>query len=109
MAEYYIELRHRDLPDGRTIYGVTVGQAMRKQMVVPGDGLGLLHRPADTHDAAIEKVRDVLEQYRNPKWRQDDRPAPTVENAVLRDETGEFGMDDFFDATLQTFIQEGEA
>lgn len=108
-SEYYIEIERRDLQDGRTIYGVRVGQNMRKNTVEPGDGLGSAYSPADTREEAIENARDTLDTYRKPEWRQDDRPAPTAENTELRDETGEFTMADFFDTTIQAFMQRGEA
>lgn len=107
MAEYYIEIEHRELADGRTIYGVMVGQAMEKNTVEQGDGLGFAHRPADTRAEAVDNVRDVLEQYRDSTWRQDDRPAPAADNTELHDATGEFTMAEFFDrGTLAAYMEE---
>ena len=107
MAEYYIEIKHRELADGRTGYSVTVGQEMRKTTVEKRDGFGCIHRPAETHDEAVGHVRDILDEYRDPEWRQDDRPVPAADNIELRDETGEFAMAAFFErGTLAAYMQE---
>lgn len=104
-ADYVIEIRHRKLRDGRTIYGVTVGQNMRKAAVDPGDGLGSAYLPRDTHEEAVEAVRSVLDRYQDPDERQPGRPVPTAENTELRDETSEFNMSQFFEkGTLAAYM-----
>jgi hypothetical protein len=109
MAEYYIAIEHRELADGRTVYSVTVGQKMRKTTVEQGDGFGCIHRPAETHDEAVSHVCEILDGYRDPEWRQDDRSAPAADNTALRDETGEFSMAEFFErGTLAAYMQQGE-
>ena len=108
-SSYYIEIEKRHLADGRRIYGVTVGQELRKSSVDPGDGLGSAYTPAETHEKAVQNARRILDQYRTPDRRLDDQPAPTPSNTALRDETGEFAMPDFFDrGTLAAFMA-GEA
>lgn len=108
-ADYYIDIVERVLTDGRTIYGVTVGQNMEKAAVEAGDGLGSVYFPADTHEETVSNVRRIIERYRDPDERQDDRPAPTADNTELRDETGEFSMAEFYDrGTLAAYLQEGE-
>lgn len=108
-TEYYIAVTKRTLQDGRTLYGVTVGQNLRKNAVDPGDGVGSVYSPADTHKEVIENARDALDTYQDPENRQDGRPVPTPQTTELRDETDEFDMTDFFDSTVQGFMQAGEA
>ena len=108
MAAYYIEIEHRQLADGRTIYGVKVGQQMRKSTMEPGDGLGSAYTPADTYSEAVANVRSTLATYRDPANRMDGRPEPRPENTELRDATGEFSRIEFFDSgTLAAYMQEG--
>lgn len=106
MSSYYIEIEERQLADGRCIYGVTVGQEMRKSSVDPGDGLGSAYTPAQTHEEAVQNARRTLSQYRDADNRMDGRPAPTASNTALRDDTDEFTMDEFFvSGTLAAFMQ----
>lgn len=103
---YFIEIERRELADGRTIFSVTVGQEMQKEHCERGDGRCAAHTPAYSRDEAVEKARELLDGYREHDWmRAEGRPKPTADNTALRDDTGEFSMDEFFDrGTLAVYL-----
>ena len=104
-AVYEVEIERRRTADGRELYSVVVGFVDRPQHASKCDGTPLIHRPADTRDEAVETAREILADYREHERRRGDRPAPVADNTELRDETGEFGMEEFFDCgTLAAYM-----
>lgn len=104
-AAYFIEIEQRRNSRGELLYGITVGQQLTKQACEEGDGLGSIYVPVYSRDAAVTKIRDLIDQYRVADNRQADRPAPTAHNTALQDSTGEFSIDEFFDCgTLDAFM-----
>lgn len=107
-AAYFIKIEHCRTGGGETLYGITVGQQMKKEACEPGDGTGSVYVPAYSREEAVENIRRLIDRYRDEDNRQPDRPAPTAQNTALHDTTGEFSMDAFFDqGTLAAYMRGG--
>lgn len=104
-----ISIRERYLPGkDKTIYSCEVQIVPTPQTCKQGT-CGH-HAPAYDREDAVTTIREMLDDIRDGQWNQPDKPAPRPENTELDDETGEFGMDDFFETgTLAAYVAEGGA